>query len=327
MEKASDQSPLLKVLVLNAENLFVFLERWDGRAMAEMTEPLWQLSNAGMLDNKPLDKTRNLASTILGINPDIIFLTEVGGLESLKNFNQHFLNGAWTPLLLESNSDRGIDMGYLVKGPWECTLTSHRDEPLPHSKYTKFSRDVLALELKLDGKVWFHTLLVHLKSKLDKNREDFEGRTRRAVEVHGVSQVISRMDPAVPMLLGGDFNGDARWPSPEPEFLPLYHWVDLKDVVSFSHIPEDDRFSYVYFRAGNQRVVQQIDYLFVNEAAQKLLVPQSVVFPRYVTADGRPLPVPVNVAQKRLLPSDHFPLYAEFDLTLHPYFTQEAWPF
>lgn len=320
MAKASDQPRLLKVLVLNAENLFVFLERWDGTEMEAMTEPKWQLSNAGMLDNKPLQKTRDLAKTVLNIDPDLIFLTEVGGIESLENFNRHFLHGRWQSHLLESNSDRGIDMGFLVKAPWSVSLKSHRDELLPHPKYTRFSRDVLSLNLSLNDQVWFHALLVHLKSKLDKNREDFEGRTRRAVEVHGLAQIVARLDPQVPLLLGGDFNGDARWPNPEPEFLPLYHRVDLKDVVHFSHIPEEDRFSYVHFRAGNQRVVQQLDYLFTNASAQKILVPQSVIFPRYVTYEGRPLPVPVDINQKRLLPSDHFPLYAEFDLSLHPYF-------
>ena len=90
MAKATDKPHLLKVLVLNAENLFVFLERWDGTEMGQMTEPKWQLSNAGMLDNKPLQKTRDLATTLLNIDPDLIFMTEVGGIESLSPRSRPF---------------------------------------------------------------------------------------------------------------------------------------------------------------------------------------------------------------------------------------------
>ncbi|MBY0517929.1 MAG: hypothetical protein K2P81_13550 [Bacteriovoracaceae bacterium] len=320
MVKPSNSAPqTLKVLVLNAENLFIFLERWDGTAMSEMTEVKWQLANAGMLDNKPLQKTRDLAFTLNSIDPDLIFMTEVGGLKSLENFNEHFLKSKWKCHLLEGNSDRGIDMGYLVRGDWEVEIKSRRELILPHPKYTKFSRDVLSLEMRLNGKLWFNTLLVHLKSKLDKNREDFEGRTRRAVEVHGLAEIISGFDPNIPLLLGGDFNGDARWPNPEPEFLPLYHRSNLKDAVALSNIPEEERFSYLYFRTSVQgRIAQQLDYLFLNEAAQKILIQDSVVFARYLNSEGMALPVPVEQAQRKLLPSDHFPLYAEFDLSQHP---------
>jgi len=312
-------SPTLKVLVLNAENLFVFMERWDGTDLKLMKEPQWQLSNAGLLDNKPLSKTLDLAHTIKSIDPDLMLLTEVGGLESLKNFSQHFLHDGWRPYLLETNSDRGIDMGYLVRGAWEAEIKSHRDYVLPHAKYTKFSRDVLSLELKLQGQTWFVALLVHLKSKLNVKGEDFEGRTRRAVEVHGLASIASSHDPATPLLVGGDFNGDARWPEPEPEFLPLYHRAHLQDVVALSQLAEEDRFSYLHFRpSAGTRIAQQLDYLFVNQAAQKLLLPETVIFPRYLSHLGHRLPVPVDISQKKLLPSDHFPLYCEFDLTRHP---------
>ncbi len=315
-------SSLFKVLVLNAENLFIFLERWDGRPMEEMTEPLWQLANPNLLDNKPLAKTRDLAATILRIDPDLVLLTEVGGHESLENFNRHFLASRWTPYLLESNSDRGIDMGYLLKSPWRGSLTSFRDHRLKHPRYTHFSRDVLALKIELEGKVFFHSLLVHLKSKLDKNREDFEGRTRRALEVQGLCEIIQSFPADTPLFLGGDFNGDARLTSTEPEFLPLYQQARLIDAAELSELPVEERYSYVHFRAGAQRLVQQLDYLFLNSASQKMLLPHSVIFPRYVSHLGHALPIPAELSQKRQLPSDHFPLYAEFDLTLHPHFFQ-----
>lgn len=311
-------SSKLKVLVLNAENLFVFMDKWQGQDLGTMTEPQWQLSNAGLLDNKPLSKLHDLAQGLRMIDADIILLTEVGGLISLQNFNRHFLGGAYREFLEEGNSDRGIDMGFLVRGDWDVELRSHRDHPLNHVKYQRFSRDVLKLELKHQGKLWFNVLLVHLKSKLNSKGDDFEGRTRRAVEVRALANLAHQQDQSVPLLLGGDFNGIALRSDPEPEFLPLFHLANLEDAAEVAQIPLDERFSYIHFRSG-LRVLQQLDYLFLNPAARPLLIPDSVQFPRYQDRHGNPLPVPAFFDQKKLLPSDHFPLYAEFDLTRHPF--------
>jgi len=308
-----------KVIVLNAENLFVFMDKWDGTPVEGLTEHQWQFANAGLLANKEIKKIRDLAGTLKRLDPDLVLLTEVGGLVSLENFNRHFLGGAYGCHLAEGNSDRGIDMGFLLKAPWSAHLQSHREHPLEHPKYTRFSRDVLLLSLTRGdrGPVWFHTLLVHLKSKLNMRGEDFEGRTRRALEVRALAHLAQTLDPTVPLLLGGDFNGHARLPDPEPEFLPLYQLAQLTDAVELSPLPEEERFSYVYFRSGT-RICQQLDYLFLNPAAQALLVSDSVQFPRWFTAEGQLLPVPALPEQRKLLPSDHFPLYAEFDLERHP---------
>lgn len=317
MAKAS-LSPNFKVVVLNAENLFVFMDRWSGLELKGMTEPQWQLSNAGLLDNKPLNKLHDLAASIRALDADLILITEVGGLVSLENFNQHFLNGAYRSFLEEGNSDRGIDMGYLIRGGFEAKIKSHRDYPLPHPKIQRFSRDVLLLELRFEGQLWFNVLLVHLKSKLNQRGEDFEGRTRRAIEVRALAELARNLNQDVPLLLGGDFNGIALQKDPEPEFLPLYHLANLLDAAEVAQVPDEDRFSYVHFRSG-LRIQQQLDYLFLNSAAQKLLIPESVQFPRYQDAQGNPLPVPRYFEQKKSLPSDHFPLYAEFDLLQHSY--------
>lgn len=316
MAKASPPIKL-KVVVLNAENLFVFMDRWNGVDLRLMTEPGWQLSNSGLLDNKPLVKLHDLARSIMALDADLILLTEVGGLTSLQNFNQYFLGNTYQCFLEEGNSDRGIDMGYLLRGNWDTKIKSHRDYPLPHPKIQRFSRDVLLLELSFEGQVWFNVLLVHLKSKLNMRGEDFEGRTRRAIEVRALAQLVHEMDPKIPLLLGGDFNGIAQLKDPEPEFLPLYHLAGLKDVAEVASVPDEERFSYIHFRSGT-RILQQLDYLFLNSLAQAMVIANSVVFPRYQDSQGNPLPVPKTFDQKKYLPSDHFPLYAEFDLGQHP---------
>jgi endonuclease/exonuclease/phosphatase family metal-dependent hydrolase len=326
VKPSKESSENFKVLVLNAENLFIFMEHWKDQDLNSMTEREWQSMNAGFLDNKPISKIRNLAHSILQMDPDLIMLTEVGGPVSLENFNQHFLQNKWNCYLEEGNSERGIDIGYLLKSPWTAKLSTHRDYKLPHTKYNYFSRDVLKLEISLGDDLWFHSLLVHLKSKLNSKGDDFEGRTRRAVEVLGLSEIIYQLDSSIPLLLGGDFNGDARWPMHEPEFSPLYAKNNLKDVAALSTLSDDEKFSYIYFNRSGQRLMQQIDYLFLNDTAQDMLIKESVIFPQYVTVDGQSVALPQQTWQKILMPSDHLPLYAEFDLRRHKHFQKKPSP-
>jgi hypothetical protein len=105
----------LKFCLINAENLFLL---FDGDAHPDplkLTEAEWQKLSTSVYENKSLRKSQALARSLLEINADIIMLCEVGGLESLKNFNQLFLGGAYSPCLLEGNSDRNIDVGFMVR--------------------------------------------------------------------------------------------------------------------------------------------------------------------------------------------------------------------
>lgn len=316
MAKDSDITQLLKVLILNAENLFIFMEHWKEEPIAQMNEIKWQKLNSGLIANKPLTKVQALGETILKIAPDLVMLTEVGGKVSLENFNQFFLKNSFQCFLEEGNSDRGIDMGFLLKKPWQGKIVSHKDYKLPHLRYTTFSRDVLKLEISYGEKLVAQSLLVHLKSKLNSKGDDFEGRTRRAVEVLGLSEIIHQLPQNIPILLGGDFNGAAGWPNPEPEFLPLYHRNELRDAALVAGLSEKERYSYIFFNHGGLRIEQQLDYLFLNEVAQKCLVPESVVFPRFTSATGESIPLPQKPWQKILMPSDHLPLYAELKLRI-----------
>jgi hypothetical protein len=157
--------------------------------------------------NKPLEKTLSIAETIKHYSPDVLMLSEVGGKESLVNFNKHFLNEEYEVLLLEGNSDRGIDLGYLVKKNLglKPEVESHKKRPIwflyprelkEYKKITrknslKFSRDVLELKLKKDDETWMIFLLVHLKSKLDMDKKDFEGRARRQAELKELVNFLS----------------------------------------------------------------------------------------------------------------------------------------
>ena len=158
-------------------------------------------------------------------------------------------------------------------------------------------------------------LLVHIKSKLDLKKNDFEGRSRRVLEVKGLLEIYKSLETyQIPILIGGDFNGHAGEKDTEEEFKAIYSQTDLKDIAYLANIPDEERFSYVYFTRGGNRFVQQIDYLFISEKYAHLIRPDECGFPRYKNSAGLPLPIPKRMEQKNILPSDHYPFLATLKL-------------
>jgi endonuclease/exonuclease/phosphatase family metal-dependent hydrolase len=310
------KTSLLKTMVLNAQDLFLFMDKHDQTSLEDLTETKWQLMSSSLFFNKSKDKCLALAQTIRDSDADIVMMTEVGGHESLANFARFVLNDEYVSLSLPSNSDRGIDLGYLIKKtlPYELALHTHVDFALP-APAKRFSRDVLRLDLIRNEKIEMIFLLVHIKSKLDLKRADFEGRTRRVHEVKGLLQIYKKLlVHQVPILVGGDFNGHAGEKDTEEEFKAIYQDTDLKDIAFLANIPEEERFSYIYFTRGGNRFVQQIDYLFISEKFAHLIEPSECYFPRYKNPSGTPMPIPTRMEQKNTLPSDHYPFLASLRL-------------
>lgn len=306
----------LKIMVLNAQDLFLFMDKWDGTEVGDLSEIKWNLMSSSLINNKSKEKCLMLARTIRDSGADVVMLTEVGGVESLSNFSRYLLGDEYLALSLPSNSDRGIDLGYLVRRslPFTPHLHSYADYPLPEPALF-FSRDVLRLDLQAEGHTKLILLLVHIKSKLDLRRKDFEGRTRRTLEVKGLLEIYKSLLPhKVPILIGGDFNGHAGEKDTEEEFRPIYQETDLKDIAHLAQVPEEERFSYIYFNRGGNRFVQQIDYLFISEQYTPLINPSECLFPRYKTPQGLALPIPRRMEQKNILPSDHYPFLATLRL-------------
>lgn len=305
-----------KIMVLNAQDLFLFMDKHDGSSIENLNEQKWQLITASLFANKSKEKCHRLALSIKESNADIVMMTEIAGKESLTNFSTYFLNDEYEALSLPSNSDRGIDLGYLVKRSlgYELKLKSYIDHPLD-STGIRFSRDVLQLEVRQNEELKFILLLVHIKSKLDLKKKDFEGRSRRTLEVKALIDIYEKLlSHGVPVLIGGDFNGHAGEKETEEEFRAIYERTDLKDVALLAGIPDEDRFSYIYFTRGGNRFVQQIDYLFISEKYAHLIEKEECYFPRYKTETGAPLPIPKSYEQKNTLPSDHYPFLGTFRL-------------
>lgn len=302
------------------------MDKYAGEELSTMSEFQWQHLGSSLILNKPIHKVRQLAQTIKEHNPDIIKLVEVGGEDSLVNFAKYFLDDNYHAFTKPGNSDRGIELGYLVKKKLnlETTLLSYRRYPInflyPHELKTKkltpktshrFSRDVLRLDLIKDEKTLIIFLLVHLKSKLDKKRIDPQGYLRREAELKTVLKIYKelRQKYNCPVILSGDFNGQAQLPEPDIEFSSIYSETNLKDALELTNFDSELRYSYLYRNIKQEYGGNQIDYVFLDPAISNLSLLDAKI-------DHQVEPFYWNDYEGMyklmpLLPSDHLPYLFE----------------
>lgn len=328
----------LKCVLLNAENLFIYLDQTP-LDVDLLSEDQWQKLSTSQVDLKPLRKLKALGKLLLAQAPDVIMLCEVGGLESLENFNKYFLKAEYFCCLVEGNSDRGIDIGYLVKKnlPFRFEFFSNRHREIgylyPHERQTvetgmpetmkvpashKFSRDVVELKLHSatnpsNDKPSIIFLLVHLKSPLDPEKIDPRGTERREAELRTLVQIYNEIEadvgPTVPIVVAGDFNGNASRQHTEPEFKYLYENSNLEDVLQVAQIPEDNRATFFLVRNSGKSDGRQIDYCFLSPAASQLLDHRCVGICPYKDEWGMDVRKPLTLDEKTNLPSDHYPIF------------------
>ena len=285
---------------------------------------------------KPVEKIEWIARTIKEIDADITMLCEVGGLDSLDYFNSRYLNSNYLVALKKGNSDRGIEMGYLIKknSNFDYTHYSHADRSinfnypfeiqdnlaqfknnlpkrhLPH----KFSRDISELRITKDNEVKMIILLVHLKSKWDRDGVDHLGKERRKAEfkelIKFYQQLRSEFKFKVPIVIAGDLNGIAQKGIQEPEFDDLYSLTDLQDVLEIINEPQEQRLSFFYFPKELAREASQLDYILLpNDLAPLVKKEESGIY-LFRDTHGVPLPYPQESYQRYALPSDHYPIVA-----------------
>lgn len=313
--------PSLVLCAYNVENLFVFMEDYRGENLATMEEKKWQSLTYGLTPNKELKKLHALALTMEHINADIFLLSEVGGAQSLINFNRYFLQERFEVFHQEGNSPRGIDLAFLVKKglPYHFKLSGHRERQIAlKEKKTKFSRDLLELSLnhKKNKKRALTLLLLHLKSKIS-NPHDYEGTDQRSAEVGALishyQKLQKKMKGKALVVVGGDMNAIAARAEVGPEFRRLYEETDLVDLHDLKKSTTADRCTYVHFM-GARRALNQIDYLFLSQSLHSRVDLEHSYTYRYQNEGGEVLELPHNRRERNLLPSDHYPLVLTLNL-------------
>lgn len=322
----------LKLGLFNAENLFLLFDQPIPPHFQKLSEPQWQKLSASVYENKPLNKCLEIAQLIKENDPDIMMFCEVGGIESLKNFNELFLSSGYSVALLEGNSDRNIDVGFLIKKTesYYFDLASNKNRPLhflyPHESTSVktgypvkgtthfFSRDCVELRLfRADrNQPFLIILLTHLKSRLDPERIDPGGVERRTAELRTALDLyneISAQNPTTPVILAGDMNGFAGTPSTDPEFAAIYAETDLQDVLELANVSLEKRSTFYQIKNGSKVDGKQIDYCFLPQTLLAHLKIDSAQVYRYKDEFGFSLDTPRSLEHKSRLPSDHYPLF------------------
>ncbi len=321
----------MKVCLWNVENLFILSDTGLTADHLKLDETQWQKLSVSLHPNKSLKKTFAIANILKELDADLVMLCEVGGQESLKNFNEHFLRDQnYATALIEGNSDRHIDVGFLIKKSLPCyfDLSTNKNRLIQflysHERHLgmefsrKFSRDVAELKLftKDRENPFLLVLLTHLKSHLDPEGIDFSGRERREAELKALVDIhleLLKKFPKTPQMVCGDFNGFAGRPNTDKEFLDLHLRTQLVDVLDIAQVPLDKRFSHLQFRTNQKTDGKQIDFSFLTPDLSPLLKANSGKMYRFRDEYGFEQDLPQTLDAKFLLPSDHYPLIFELE--------------
>jgi hypothetical protein len=325
-----------RLVGFNAENLFLYFDEPPPKEVQQLNEVEWRQLSRSTIDNKSLKHVLEISRSIEELNPDFLMLCEVGGRESLANFSRYFLRDQYIPHLIEGNSDRGIDLGFLVKRdlPFKYDMISHKNRQLdflyPHEKQSietgysrlqagrvkkhRFSRDVVELRCfgESDEIPDLIIMLVHLKSPLDRDRIDPGGRDRRRAEQEllvKIYQEVRQEFPSgkVPVMIAGDFNGSIFGPRPDEEFESLRQ-TDLKCCLDIAGVPEDERITWIHVHDRRPNFAKQLDYILLSpELFSRVNRDETWVY-RFRDESGFFRILPRNQNEKRQLPSDHYPV-------------------
>ncbi len=287
----------MKLTLFNLENFFLDVQ----------TTPTTQL--------KPQEKLNEIVNIFHEIKADIYLLTEIGLCQSLNIFNETYLSNEYEVYCLPGNSDRGIEVGFLIKKSafQKVEFRSNKSHPIDLSNDNipeYFSRDLIELSFESSG-VNYYLYLTHLKSKWDRENKDFEGRIKRRKEVEAIVQIIKakmNSSKAGYHILAGDFNGLAHPTCGEDEFLPLFHELNCIDLLECLNLPMEERSTYYHFQKDQPGIGQQLDYFFlVNSQIPEIDRTNSGIY-YFKDPKSKEKLIPKDHFERYALPSDHFPV-------------------
>lgn len=275
----------MHIATFNAENMYLLTDRFLTREeFAALDDASYRAMNVSIYNpNKDRKKLAAIAAIILEHDFDLVGLCEVGGRETLENFNRLYLGGRYRCHIYEENSSRGIYVGALVKRGRFSRVRSC-------NVAGDFSRNLIRLDLETED-VSLEVFIVHLKSQRGEDR----GIDMRLAEADRLAGLV-RLRRCVVM---GDFNGILIRGMHQFEF-DRFLDLPLCDVLAAVGIPQSRRHTHYWFGDGAR--FSQLDYIFCTHDIE--------VLDAGVVEEA----VPRNRDERFKLPSDHLFLRARIDI-------------
>lgn len=211
--------------------------------------------------------TENTARVIHELQPDVLCVVEAEDRIALKHFNTTALPRVQDKpfehvMLIDGNDDRGIDVGILVRAPYEIKqISSHVDDR--DEKGVIFSRDCAEYVItSTESEEEVLLLLNHFKSKgYGAGETSDEKRKRQAERVRDIYQ--ERLQQGYKYIaVAGDLND-----TPGSEAISTLLAVGLVDIMSHPNFTGDGRPG----TYGNGTESGKFDYILMSpELAAKV---------------------------------------------------------
>jgi hypothetical protein len=293
--------------------------------------------------DKPMEHILNSAKAIKENNFDFFWGQEVEGIDVARDYSKRFLDDEYIPLFIKANDTRNIQVGVFIKRDLPFDVELHSFQRIKGNYLGNdievFSRDLAVLLVypknhKPGDKPIFITTGGHFKSMRDTVSSEASRATpvdpgsalRRKVQFETTLKIKKILQEKygddIPFMMSADNNTDVN--GPEISTLTGGGLVDSfkaaqtpfnGSVVTHTYHPRekilnpDGTFTYV----NGPVQARQIDAQFIDEkCAEKGLVKSAGVY-RYKDAAGSELPIPQTFDQRKMNPSDHFPIWMVLD--------------
>lgn len=275
--------PLLQTFALSIKNLFTsllndYVTEKDHAKENEFSTEGEPANNTGnnndnngtSTGNKPENQLIALAQGLKEVDADIVALQEVNSMEDLDKFQKKYMGEYAYPfsVLVEGNTDRGIDVALLSKFPIKRIYT-HRDFTFPVEGMDtpgRFSRDLLEAIVQVTPKYPLKFFVTHSKSQIG----EAAAAKQRNAEAKTIHQIIDKhlKNDTMDLIFAGDLNDT-------PESFSIKHikgnsLSDLLELEGKENEPThhskqygDARFDYImtplpttkYYIKGSAKVV------------------------------------------------------------------------
>ena len=265
-------------------------------------------------DVKQRSEILAIAKAIAASDADIIVFQELENEHLLQGMVDTFLADAGYEYIAcqRTNSGRGINLGVISRLPIKL-LTSHRFKTLTHpdapDRTWRFARDAMQVTVDVDGRD-LHLFNVHLKSNSSRDGDPNSKlwRTSEAIALKGLIRDMIKKDPDALILALGDFNSNIETRPEQPRPWPATQYIrkpeaDGTQLLSDAHNEIDDYDKRITLPGSGPYPAVIFDYIYASPKLHTMLVEGSAK---------------VIHDPKLVSGSDHYPLYATYDIPSKP---------